>query len=76
MPALLQVGEEIHFEGKGEFGGCAEGEIHILTENLRDVRPRHFHPLRQFALVDAELLHPAENAAEKSGSDVVESGHF
>ena len=37
-------------------------------QHLRDVRPRHFHPLRQFRLRNAQFLHPLEYPPQKRRS--------
>ena len=60
-----QLGEEVHLERVGEFRRRAEGEIDILVQDLRDVRTRHLHPLRQLRLRHAQFLHPPQDAPQK-----------
>ena len=55
------------------FGG--ERNVHVRLQHLRDVWPRNIHPLGQCRLVKSELLHPAENLAEKDGADMVNGIH-
>jgi hypothetical protein len=38
------------------------------VQHLRDVRPRYFHPLRQFRLRDAQILYPPEYPPQKRRS--------
>ena len=73
MLPLLQTGNEVHFESTGQFRRRAEGEVHVLPQHLRDVRLRDLHALRQLGLVHAQLLHPAEDAAEERRCDMVKS---
>ena len=56
---LAEVREEVHLEGPSELGRSAEGEVHVLAENLGDVRTGHFHALGELRLRDAQFLHPA-----------------
>ncbi len=70
-----EFGEEIHFQGIRELRRRAEGEVHVLVEDLRDVRTRHVHPPREIRLRHAQFLHPAQDAPEKRRSDSVYDFH-
>ena len=59
----------------GELRRRAEGEVHVLPEHLRDVGLGDLHALRQLALVHAQLLHPAKDAAEKRRADMINCLH-
>ena len=73
--AFAEFGEEVHFEGAGEFRGGAEGDVDVAAEDFRDVGTGDVHALGERGLVEAEILHPAENLAEEEGADVVEGRH-
>ena len=73
MLPLLQARDEVHFESTGQFRRRSEGEVHVLPQHLRDVGLGDLHALRQLALVHAQLLHPAEDAAEERRCDMVKS---
>ena len=75
MLPLPQIRKEVHLQRLGELGGGAEGEVHVLPQHLRDVRLRDLHALRQLALVHAQLLHPAEDAAEERRADMINCLH-
>ena len=72
---LPQLREEVHFESTGQFRRRAEGEVHVLAENLRDVGLRDLHPPRELGLVNAKLLHPAKDAAKERRTDMVYRPH-
>ena len=67
--------EEVHLERVGELRRRAEREVHVLVQHLRDVRSRDLHPLRQFRLRYAQLLHPPEYPPQKRRADMVNCGH-
>ena len=69
--SLPQVGEEVHFKRTSEFSGRAEREVHVLAEDLRDVGLRDLHSAGEFGLVDAELLHPAKDAAQERRANMI-----
>ena len=71
---LAEVGEEVHLEGIGQFRSGAEGEVDVAGEDLGDVRARDVHAAGELGLADAELLHAAEDTAEKGGADMVDCG--
>ena len=63
-----QFREEVHPKRVRQLRRRAEREVHVLVQHLRDVRPRHFHPLRQFRLRNAQFLHPLEYPPQKRRS--------
>ena len=69
---LAEVGEEVHLEGVGQFCRGAEGEVDVVGEDLGYVRARDVHAAGELSLADAELLHAAEDAAEKGGAYVID----
>ena len=71
---LLQAefGKEVHLERIRESRCCAEGEVHVLAQHFRDVRTRDLHALGKLRLRNAQLLHAAEDAAEKRGGNMVD----
>ena len=71
----LERGKKIHLQGIRQFRRRAEGEVHILMQHLRDVRPRHLHPPRQLRLRNAQFLHPEQNLPQECRSYFVDGGH-
>jgi len=71
---LAQVGEEVHLEGVGQFRRGAEGEVDVAGEDLGDVRARDVHAAGELRLRNSQLLHAAEDAAEKGGANMVDCG--
>ena len=63
-----ELGEEVHLERVRELRRRAEGEVHVLVQHLRDVRPRDLHPTRELRLRDAKLLHPQQYLPQKRRS--------
>ena len=70
-----EFGEEVHLECVRKFGGRAEREVHVLVQNLRDVRTRYLHALREIRLRHAKLLHPEKDSTEEGGAYAVDGGH-
>ena len=68
----MEFREEVHAEGVGELGRSAEGYVDVAMEDLGDVRARDVHAAGELGLADAELLHAAEDAAEKYRADMVD----
>ena len=73
MLPLLQTGNEVHFKSTGQFRRRSEGEVHVLPKDLGDVGLGDLHALGKLGLVHAQLLHPAENAAQERRCDMVKS---
>ena len=71
-----QLGEEIHLERVRELRRRAEGEVHVLVQHLRDVRPRDLHPPRELRLRDAKLLHPQQYPPQERRSYPVNRFHI
>ena len=63
-----QFREEVHPKRVRQLRRRAEREVHVLVQHLRDVRSRHFHPLRQFRLRHPQLLHPQQYPPQKRRS--------
>ena len=71
-----ELGEEVHLERVRELRRRAEGEVHVLVQHLRDVRPRDLHPTRELRLRDAKLLHPQQYPPQKRRSYPVNRFHI
>ena len=70
-----QLREEVHLQRLGQFRRRAERKVHVLAKDLGDVGLGDLHALGKLGLVHAQLLHPAEDAAEERRSDMVKSLH-
>ena len=71
-----QIRKEVHPEGVRELCRRAEGEVHILAEDLRDVRARDLHAMRKLRLRHAQFLHPQQYPPQKRRSDTINRLYF
>ena len=71
-----QLRKEVHLERVRQLRRRAEGEVHVLVQHLRDVRPRDLHPTRKLRLRDAKLLHPQQYLPQKRRSALVNRLHI